>query len=44
MALAILLFVLFMVVLMIALFVFPPTRWLEWFYSTEDDSQAKPKS
>jgi hypothetical protein len=35
MALAFLLFVLFSVVLMIAFFVFPPTKWLEWFYGKD---------
>lgn len=38
MALAFLLFVLLAVVLMIAGFVFPPSKWLEWFYG----SQKKP--
>jgi hypothetical protein len=32
MALAILLLVFFVVVVMIAGFVFPPTKWLEWFH------------
>lgn len=36
MALAFLLLVLFLVVVMIALFVFPPTKWVQWFYSQED--------
>jgi hypothetical protein len=31
-ALVLLLFVFLMVILLIAAFVFPPTRWLEWFY------------
>jgi hypothetical protein len=36
MALAILLFVFFVVVAMIALFIFPPTKWVQWFYNTDD--------
>jgi hypothetical protein len=36
MALAFLLFVLFWVVAMIALFVFPPTKWVQWFYNIDD--------
>ncbi len=36
MALAILLFVFFIVVAMIALFIFPPTKWVQWFYNTDD--------
>lgn len=39
MALAILLVVLLVVVAMIALFVFPPTKWLEWFYNTDQDKK-----
>ncbi len=35
MALAFLLFVLFAVVLMIAAFVFPPTKWLEWLHGSD---------
>lgn len=35
MALVFLLFVLFAVVIMIVAFVFPPTKWLEWFYGSE---------
>jgi Na+-driven multidrug efflux pump len=41
MALAFLLLVLFVVVLMIAFFVFPPTKWLQWFYG-QDDKADKP--
>ena len=41
MALAVLLFVLFIVVLMIAFFVFPPTKWVEWFYNQTKDSDKK---
>jgi hypothetical protein len=36
MALALLLFVFFVVVAMIALFVFPPTKWVQWFYNTDN--------
>ena len=36
MALAFLLFVFFVVIAMIALFVFPPTKWVQWFYHTDD--------
>ena len=32
MALAFLLFVFLIVILLIAGFVFPPTRWVAWFY------------
>jgi hypothetical protein len=32
MALAFLLLVFFVVILAIAAFVFPPSKWLEWFY------------
>ena len=39
MALAFLLFVLFAVVLMIAFFVFPPTKWVEWFYGSENEKK-----
>jgi hypothetical protein len=31
MALAVLLFVFFVIVVLIALFIFPPTKWVEWF-------------
>jgi len=48
MALAILLFVFFIVVVMIAFFVFPPTGWVSWFYHEElneqDSSQGKTES
>ena len=36
MALAFLLFVFFIVVALIALFVFPPTKWVKWFYNTDN--------
>jgi hypothetical protein len=39
MALAILLFVFFIVIVMIAFFVFPPSKWLEWFYNESDDKK-----
>ena len=39
MALAFLLVVLFLVILMIAFFVFPPTKWLEWFYNESKDAK-----
>jgi len=32
MALAFLLFVFLVVILLIVGFIFPPTKWLEWFY------------
>lgn len=32
MALAFLLFVLFVVAMMIAFFIFPPSKWVQWFY------------
>lgn len=35
MALAFLLVVLFFVVLLIAFFIFPPTKWVRWFYNQE---------
>jgi hypothetical protein len=31
MALFFLLFMFFIIVLLIALFIFPPTKWVEWF-------------
>jgi hypothetical protein len=31
MALAVLLFVFFVIIALIGLFVFPPTKWVEWF-------------
>jgi hypothetical protein len=31
MALAVLLFVFFVIVVLIALFIFPPNKWVEWF-------------
>ncbi|MEO8097803.1 MAG: hypothetical protein ABI811_08890 [Acidobacteriota bacterium] len=37
MALAFLLVVFFFVILMIAFFVFPPTKWLEWFHNQTKD-------
>jgi hypothetical protein len=39
MALAILLIVFFLVVAMIALFIFPPTKWVQWFYNTDGDKK-----
>lgn len=39
MALAFLLLVLFIVVAMITLFIFPPTKWVKWFYSETDNQQ-----
>jgi hypothetical protein len=35
MALAVLLFVFFVIVVLIGLFVFPPTKWVEWFASKD---------
>jgi hypothetical protein len=35
MALAFLLFVFFVVVLLIAGFIFPPSKWLEWIHAGE---------
>jgi hypothetical protein len=31
MALVVLLFVFFIIVVLIALFIFPPNKWVEWF-------------
>jgi hypothetical protein len=31
MALAVLLFVFFVIIILIALFIFPPTMWVKWF-------------
>jgi hypothetical protein len=36
MALAFLLFVFFIVVVMIAFFIFPPEKWVQWFYTKDD--------
>jgi hypothetical protein len=36
MALAVLLFVFFCIIVLIGLFVFPPTKWVKWFASGED--------
>jgi hypothetical protein len=36
MALAFLIFVLLLVVALIALFIFPPTKWVQWFYKTDN--------
>lgn len=33
MALAVLLFVFFVIIVLIGLFVFPPTKWVQWFAS-----------
>ncbi|MEP6963090.1 MAG: hypothetical protein ABI995_13505 [Acidobacteriota bacterium] len=41
MALAFLLIVFFIVIVMIAFFVFPPTKWLEWFHNQGKDSNRK---
>jgi hypothetical protein len=41
MALAILLFVLFIVVAMIAFFIFPPTKWVEWFYDNNEPASSE---
>jgi hypothetical protein len=35
MALAFLLFVFFVIIVLIGLFVFPPTKWVEWFASKD---------
>jgi hypothetical protein len=37
MALVFLLVVFFVIILMIAGFVFPPTKWVEWFYGHKKD-------
>jgi hypothetical protein len=39
MALAFLLVVFFVVVLLIAGFIFPPSKWLQWFYG--DDKRER---
>lgn len=41
MALAVLLFVFFVIVLLIALFIFPPNKWVEWFVKPEAKKQDK---
>lgn len=44
MALAFLVVVLLFVVALITLFIFPPTKWVRWFYSQEggqDDHRQK---
>jgi hypothetical protein len=33
MALAVLLFVFFVIIVLIGLFIFPPTKWVQWFAS-----------
>jgi hypothetical protein len=35
MALAVLLFVFFVIVVLIAFFIFPPNRWVEWFVNKD---------
>jgi len=35
MALAVLLFVFFIIVVLIALFIFPPNKWVEWFVKND---------
>ena len=35
MALAVLLFVFFIIVILIALFIFPPNKWVEWFVNRD---------
>ena len=35
MALAVLLFVFFVIIVLIGLFVFPPTKWVKWFASDD---------
>jgi hypothetical protein len=35
MALAVLLFVFFVIIVLITLFIFPPTRWVRWFASKD---------
>ena len=35
MALAVLLFVFFVIIVLIALFIFPPTKWVKWFASQD---------
>ena len=40
-ALALLLMVFAGVILLIVAFVFPPTRWLEWFYSASKKKEEK---
>ena len=35
MALVVLLFVFFIIIVLIALFIFPPTKWVKWFAAME---------
>jgi hypothetical protein len=39
MALVFLLFVLLIVVAMIAFFIFPPTKWVQWFYNQDNEKK-----
>ncbi len=39
MALAVLLFVFFVIIALIGLFVFPPTKWVEWFRESEQSKK-----
>jgi hypothetical protein len=39
MALAFLLLVFFLVIAMIAFFIFPPTKWVEWFYNNDEEKK-----
>ncbi len=41
MALVFLLFVFLVVVGMITLFIFPPTKWIKWFYNQADSEKNK---
>ena len=41
MALAVLLFVFFIIVLLIAFFIFPPNKWVEWFVKPPGPNQGK---
>ena len=41
MALAVLLFVFFIIVLLIAFFIFPPNKWVEWFVNKDKKIEKK---
>ncbi|MFM2125243.1 MAG: hypothetical protein RL328_1694 [Acidobacteriota bacterium] len=43
MALALLLFMFFIAIVMVTLFVFPPSKWLEWFYNNPDEKKDEQK-
>lgn len=41
MALFVLLFVFFIIVVLIALFIFPPQKWVEWFVKSDSAKNDK---